>query len=179
VSILAVAGWVATFYFRAALFAPCSNYGCYSFSEYVKNDQFCALDPTCVSPFYKAGIPGVQNWVDLQSARLPAGQQSPDGVHALAIPNYVLFMIVLAIIIGLVVKHVRRMRTRKLILTALFTWLSIEITFWFVFAAISDRNYPLLNPWILVEACGTFLVSISFLMLVVHVASCRWSARLI
>lgn len=154
VVVAALVVWVAGWMIQLPLLSACDG-DCTTFGDYVGRDPFCAIDPTCISPLYNPQAIGVQNWVGLDGWRLELGQLPAPGDKALAPPNYALFMVIVTGAVMYVVRHRRRG-----VLAVLFVWCALQVTSWFVIAALSDST---LNPVVVLEACLTLMVSLSWL----------------
>lgn len=159
--LIAMGLWALSWLVQGPLLAQCGG-DCVTFGDYVSHDPLCAVDPTCISPFYKASEPGVQDWVGLDGWRLELGQFSAPGSKALAPPNYLLFMVATTSTMFYLVRR-RRRRSQAVLLI----WCAFEVITWFGAAALSD---PTLDPVVVLEACMTLLVSLSWLAGVVHLA---------
>lgn len=153
--------WAVGWAIQLPLLSACDS-DCATFGDYVGRDPLCAIDPTCISPLYNPNATGVQNWVGLNGWRLELGQFPAPGDKVLAPPNYILFMITVT---GAVLYIVRRRWGRAL--TVLFVWCALQITSWFIFAAMSD---PTLNLVVVLEACVVLLISLLWLAVAVSVA---------
>jgi len=97
---------------------------------------------------------------------------SPDGARALAIPNYILFMLLAIAAIVLVGKRARQDRTRKLTLVAVFVWCTAEIISWFLDASGLDIGHDVA---ISIEGAMTLLFSLAILALTERIAADRRS----
>ena len=146
--------WVA----RAALLEPCIG-TCGPFEEYESREPFCIIDPACVSPFYKPSAIGIQNWAGSESWNLGMGQYPAPSTSTLAVPNYVLFLLLAIAVVTLIERRVNQRKRRKLALTAVFVWCTFEVISWFVVAGSGST----LNPILLLETCGTLLFTLSVL----------------
>lgn len=133
--------------------------------EYERVDPFCIIDPVCVSPFYRSGYDGVENWTGVNGWSLPGGQMPAPGDRVLAIPNYVAYMLVSIVSILVTRKYVSSRQKRRLIILALFTWTIVSEAYWFI--AASNINGGLTMP-ILLEAMVTITASLLILMRVAH-----------
>ncbi len=173
VAILSTAGWTAFLGLRGALLWPC-QVSCTTLSDYMTYNPFCVIDPTCISPLYEATKSGSQDWVGLQAPQLSLGQHLPPGTRALALPNYILFMLVAMFVAVVIVKKSSSSRTRRLGLAALLFWCTCEIAWWFIRAASAD---PVLDTALVAEACAVYVVSISILGLTVRRASMSQPSR--
>jgi hypothetical protein len=162
ISIAAVAIWIAGWAIQLPLLSTCDS-DCTTFGDYVGHDPLCAIDPTCISPLYNPRALGVQNWVGLDGWRLELDQFPAPGDKALAPPNYALFM---AIVTGIAFQIARHRKKRAL--TVLFLWCALQVTSWFVVAALSDST---LNPVVALEACIALLVSLGWLTGAVYIAT--------
>ena len=67
---------------------------------YERVDPFCIIDPACVSPLYRSGYDGVEDWTGVNGWSLPGGQMPAPGDRILAIPNYIAYMLV--VLVGIV-----------------------------------------------------------------------------
>ena len=86
--------WLAVLMGRDALLKPC-ELSCVTFMDYVAHDPYCMVDPVCVSPLHSQhrnilNKGRVSQWDGvIQDGN--AGMYGT-GLHALAIPNYIIFL---------------------------------------------------------------------------------------
>jgi apolipoprotein N-acyltransferase len=144
--------------------SPCEN-AAQTFSTCVRHDPYCLIDPACKSPFYKptwtrAGTTPqfMPHWQGL--AWLGESGTYGTGLSMLAIPNYILFMVLLCAAVGVIEWRVYRLLPRRLLLTALTTWLVMEVLRWFAVISSSDPTVSFFN-W---ELLGVLALSLSVLL---------------
>lgn len=156
-----------------------------SFSTYVWHDPYCIVDPACMSPFHKStdGLPiddlsAIPHWQGFEWL----GQQGALGIglEALAIPNLVLFVVVLAALILLLEWRIHKRRLERLLFVAIVSWLVLEVFRWFADISYSDPSVSLVN-WesvsVLVVAVGILLaVRATARRLLAHANISRWRA---
>jgi hypothetical protein len=144
---------------RAALTASCPH-GRQTFSTYVRCDPYCIVDPACMSPLYKP------TWTDPRFAPhwqglawLGESAAHGSGLRMLAIPNYLFFMLLLCATAVGIVWRVSWPRLRRLFLTALTTWLILEVLRWLAIISNYDLTVPFFS-WYLV-----FILTLSMFIL--------------
>jgi len=82
------------------------------------------------------------------------------GDRALAIPNYIVYMLVVIVGILGAEKYVSASRERRLILLSIFAWTAVSELYWFI--AATNLNGGLTAP-IFLEATVTIVVSMLIL----------------
>lgn len=162
--VLFVAGaWVGLLALRGTLVESC-NGNCQTFATYVRHDPYCAIDPACISPFYApvrtSAETSPQSTPRWQGLAWLAGSGTYDtGLHMLAVPNYIFFMVLLGTVTTIVEWRVANPTSRGLLLAGVTTWLLLDVMRWFAEVANVDPTVPFLN-WELV-----ITLTISLLML--------------
>jgi hypothetical protein len=151
--------WLGFFSLQDHMLAPCDEVGrCTSFIDYSLHDPFCILDPTCVSPLYNPSWSGyAPHWQGLRWVTDPL-LVSGSGLTMLAIPNYLLFML-LATAAVVLVQRIHAPRYRRLALAVIFTWCALEVAGW-------SRTIVSLDPGQPIASFGTaalLLLSASWL----------------
>ena len=164
VAIATLAAGVGFWFMQNALLATCgvSDVSCTTFTDYALHDPLCVIDPSCVSPFYHPYTSGVQRWIGMQGWNLAESQQPPDGANFLAIPNYILFMLLAITAVAIISRKAHSSRSRKLALTAVFIWCITETASWWWFALAGLRGHQPSHVALL-QACGTIVLSLSLL----------------
>jgi hypothetical protein len=114
-----------------------------SAGAYFVRDPYCMIDPTCVSPLYKAGAPietthwEGSRWFGDGYDRLLV---EPNGLYYLSPVNYAAFLALLAVG-GAGAGFIRRAGARRNAVAALLTWTSVSIITWFgITASLSSPN---------------------------------------
>jgi hypothetical protein len=82
------------------------------------------------------------------------------GLRMLAIPNYILFMLLIAITAIIIECRVTQTRLRRLLITAVMTWLLLEILRWFATISNDDPTVPFFN-WELLIVLAISLSALS------------------
>lgn len=156
VAVITIAMWTSFLLLSGWLRQAC-EVSCSSFTDHVQSDPSCAIDPTCVSPFYESTKSGVQYWVGLDGWQLSMGQHPPVGWHGLAVFNYVLFILLALAATVLVVRYLPPRKT-AIGLVAIYVWCCLEVLKWFFAAATLDTGHISLLP-----AVGTLMFTLGVL----------------
>lgn len=174
-SLTALATFVALFglsSLRSELLASCRvPDACSTAIQYFEHDPYCVIDPVCASPFYEDDWSGMaprwQGLAWLQDELLI----KEHGLEALAVPNYVLFMLFSCLAVAAVAWKVSRPHARTILLTAIFSWVVLEILRWFAVISSVDPTVSFFN-W---ELGIVLTMSVAWLALVGVVAGRRRS----
>jgi hypothetical protein len=162
VSMLTVAAWLGVMELRGMQTSSCSN-SCQTFTSYVRHDPYCVIDPACISPFYnpdwarKGTTPQfMPHWQGL--AWLGEAGTYGTGLHMLAIPNYIGFMLLLCLLVMLIERRIPDPLVRRLLLTVVTAWLILEILRWFADISDVDPTVPFFNGEFFVTLAGSLLI---------------------
>lgn len=141
---------------------PCD--ATHSFASCELHDPYCIVDPVCMSPFYKptwtnadADLQSMPHWQGL--VWLGESGTYGTGLRMLAIPNYLIFMVLLCAMVLFVQRRVSRPQLRHVLLAAVTAWLTLEILRWFATISNDDPTVPFFN-W---ELLGVLILSLSLL----------------
>lgn len=148
--VLLTAGiWAGFLTLRGALVESCHD-NCQTFAAYARHDPYCAIDPACMSPLYRPGW--TRNGTDPQFmphwqglAWLDGLGTYDSGLHMLAVPNYVFFMLLLCAVVVIAERKITSPGVRRLVLTVIVTWFVLEAVRWFADISYVDPTVPFFN----------------------------------
>jgi hypothetical protein len=130
---LTLALWSGLFAVQAHALSTCQD-SCDTFLDFERADPLCIADPTCVSPLYKVTDSKAQHWSGIAYYRLGWERDYPSASLALAMPNYIIFMLLAIAAVALVGRRVGA----RYALLAIFVWSMASAISWF-----SPRLHPL------------------------------------
>jgi hypothetical protein len=129
-TIFALILWGGLFVTQGVLLGRCQD-SCDTFLDFERTDPLCIVDPTCVSPLYKVANSNAQNWSGLAYWRLGWEREYPQAAKALALPNYVIFMLLAVAATSFVVHRLTHRRLRRYALLGVFVWVTASAISWF------------------------------------------------
>jgi hypothetical protein len=153
--------WVGLGFLRQDL-NPC-DFNCQgrTFLTSVRHDPYCIVDPGCPSPFYQPTATPVTPTPQWEGYYWIGGSGATPGSGwaLLAIPNYFFFLALFGGLAALVQLKIHRPLLRRLLLTSVLAWVSMEVVSWYYIIAWYDPTVPMFNGELIV-VLGLSLVTI-------------------
>lgn len=96
-----------------------------TFGAFFRHNPYCLVDPSCANPFASPSESRIS------SGFAANGFQAENSILGLALPNYLLFLGLLAAGVVAACRSVQQPWLRRIVLTAIGLWVWLEINRWF------------------------------------------------